>query len=137
MKPFKATTYIAFTYPYSYKELQMYLSKLDRKYANDASFENIEVIDQSLEAEDQLAELAVVAVAAPATSSAVTKANEEEKEVAAAADAAPEKPDQKQKEEANEVAHSPTTKDRHQDSQPLDISVEDDDDEEDGEDESS
>ena len=45
----KATTYIAFTYPYSYKELQMYLSKLDRKYGNDASFENIETIDEKQE----------------------------------------------------------------------------------------
>ena len=31
----KATSYVAFTYPYSYRELQMYLSKLERKYAND------------------------------------------------------------------------------------------------------
>jgi len=45
----KATTYIAFTYPYSYKELQMYLSRLDRKYGNDASFENIETIDEKQE----------------------------------------------------------------------------------------
>ena len=45
----KATTYIAFTYPYSYKELQMYLSRLDRKYGNDATFENIETIDEKHE----------------------------------------------------------------------------------------
>lgn len=31
---FQATTYIAFTYPYSYKDLQHYLNRLERKYAN-------------------------------------------------------------------------------------------------------
>merc|ERR1712223_808170 len=34
----------------SYKELQMYLSKLERKYANDATFDNIENIDERQEA---------------------------------------------------------------------------------------
>ena len=34
----KATTYVAFTYPYSYKEMQMYLTKLERKYGNDHTF---------------------------------------------------------------------------------------------------
>ena len=34
----RATTYVAFTYPYSYRELQIFLSKLERKHANDSTF---------------------------------------------------------------------------------------------------
>ena len=45
----KATTYIAFTYPYSYKELQLYLSRLERKYANDATFDDNDTIDEKQE----------------------------------------------------------------------------------------
>ena len=45
----KATTYIAFTYPYSYKELQLCLSRLERKYANDATFDDNDTIDEKQE----------------------------------------------------------------------------------------
>ena len=34
----RATTYVAFTYPYSYRELQIFLSKLERKHSNDSTF---------------------------------------------------------------------------------------------------
>ena len=37
----KATSYVAFTYPYSYRELQMYLSKLERKYGNDGAIDDL------------------------------------------------------------------------------------------------
>ena len=42
----KATTYVAFTYPYSYRELQLYLSRLERKYGNDTSFVDTANIDE-------------------------------------------------------------------------------------------
>ena len=42
----KATTYVAFTYPYSYRELQLYLSRLERKYGNDSSFTDTTNIDE-------------------------------------------------------------------------------------------
>ena len=42
----KATTYIAFTYPYTYKELQIYMNKLERKYGNDSSFPDNQIFDE-------------------------------------------------------------------------------------------
>ncbi len=42
----KATTFVAFTYPYTYRELQLNLGRLERRFGNDKSFEEEETYDE-------------------------------------------------------------------------------------------